>query len=1410
MDMQPHIAPSDYLNALHQRGIALLEQDGKVRYRAARGGLSEEDLHDIAARKADILPLLHQRGEAPDSLPLSRGQEALWFLARDQPWSTDYNVVVLVARFRARLDVKKMCGVYQTLLNRHPALRALFREKDGMPLQAIQPYQVLDFQEIDCAGCTEVELARRVAAAYRQPFILEFGPLFRVRLLRRAPDDVVLLVTAHQLVLDSWSIGRLSHEMLQLLDDPAAVLPPPGAGYDDFVRWQRGWMASPDAARSRAYWEARLAGELPLLDLPLDYPRRSRAEFTGASLPFTVSPPTLAGLRALARQYRCGLFSLLLGAFQVLLSRHSGQTDIITGTPVATRPLAEFHETVGNFSNPLAIRGDLSGNPTFRQFLEQIEGHVRDALAHHNLPFSDLTSRLPNHRTLRRDRGHSPVYQAAFALHAPPPLGAQGTFIGLMGAGETLEFSGLRAETYPLARHVGRFDIVLELVEDASTCPGLFKFNAELFQRASIERMAGHFALLLEGIVADPDCPVANLPLLSGTELRQMESWNATRVSYPATRTLHHQVEASVARHPNAPALAFAGATLSYAEMNHRANRLAHYLGNLDFAVGTPLGVCLPPGPERIIALLAVLKSGCAYLPLDADYPAERLEYMVEDARCAAVLCMAETRETLRGCHTCLLDLETLAESLAAQPGHNPHLDLSADGTAYVIYTSGSTGRPKGVPIQHHSVGNLARAQIRAFKVDTESRVLQFAAFSVDAAVSDIFMALCAGACLHLAPRAALLPGPALWQTLREQRISHLTLPPSALSVLPKEALPDLKHLILAGEAFPGDLAAYWQKGRHCYNAYGPTEATVCCTIMECTRLVAGPRPPPIGKPIANMRVHVLSEALQPVPIGVRGELYIGGVGLSRGYLNRPELNSGHFIESPFVPGQRLYRSGDLARWRDDGNLEFLGRIDHQVKVRGHRVETGEIEATLRADPEVADVVVLASPGPDGLPRLNAYLVPAAPVHDQLAFQHRLRTFLEAHLPRYMVPSGFVLLQALPLNPAGKVDHHALRGLSHEPHRPTTAPHVAPRDTTEQALAELWARLLGVETPGIHDDFFDLGGHSLLAAGLVNAIETTFGRKLRVDTLFEHATIAKLARLIAGHDAAATRSPLLLTLQGRGQKTPLYLVHALGGDVFDYHELAQSLGSGQPVHALRAPGLEAGETAIANLVELAGHHVRALRRQQPYGPYHLAGWSMGGVVAYEMARRLRSAGEEVAELLLFDSYPPQVLRLFKPDAPAAQLARDLGGLFGGKLKYDAAALPADPHQAVVVVLNQAQRQGFLPSHPDAAQLERLARLYLANLEALHGYLPGPYRGKLTLFRAAGTRGSLADNGWRGVCGHALKVYPVPGDHYTLLRQPYVRVLAATLNDYLHPLELDNTHGKPEHGAARLASDSRQR
>ena len=826
---------------------------------------------------------------------------------------------------------------------------------------------------------------------------------------------------------------------------------------------------------------------------------------------------------------------------------------------------------------------------------------------------------------------------------------------------------------------------------------------------------------------------------------------------------------------PDAPALVFPGLSLSYADMNTRANRLAHYLTGFALPRGGTVGVCLHPCPERVISLLAILKIGCAYLPLDPDYPAKRLVYMVEDARCAVVLHQEASCNAMQAAPTRLLNIDSLTESLAFQATENLTGTVEPDDIAYVIYTSGSTGLPKGVPIAHGSLCNLAQAQIRLFRVIPESRILQFAAFSFDASVSEIFMALCSGAALYLAPRQDLLPGAELSRYLRTEGISHLTLAPSALSVMPMDPLPELQNLVVVGESCPGELAARWQVGRHFYNAYGPTETTVCATVMDCVEPLESVRPPPIGQPIDNMRVHILNKALQPVPIGVTGELYIGGAGLSPGYLGKPALIAERFVNPPWNVGDRIYRSGDLARWLPDGKLEFLGRVDHQVKIRGFRVEPQEIEVTLRTHPNVADAFVAATEGPDHLLRLNAYVKPASTVTDESDYCHELRTFMETRLPRYMMPSTYVVLSEFPRSLSGKIDHRALLAI-----RPGAPDVAAGRNVEEEFLIELWSRLLVANRVGIHDDFFDLGGHSLLAVDMVKAVNEHFGIQIPVYSLFENPTVARFAGLLGGHPAKAARPRLLVPLQSIGEETPLFCISA-GGDVFAYRELAAALGTEQPVFGLRAQGLERGEEPLHNIEAIADQYVREIRRFQAEGPYRLAGWSMGGIVALEAARCLERVGESIELLALFDSYPPAVLRAFHQYGPAEILAQDFGGRFGKYLWPNTGDWLSNPRQAVLQVLHHAVEQDVFQTRPDAEQLERIAHLFLAHFEALLAYTPGHYSGKLTLFRAQNTHNRLPDNGWRAVGIGAMDIHATPGDHHSLLRAPHVKHLAAKLH-----------------------------
>lgn len=1169
-------------------------EDTKMTY-PSQPGLSIPQNRQI--RLASSMEVGPPRGEL--TLPLSRGQEALWLQVRSQPWSPLYNLLVAVARFRGPLETERVRAVYRTLVARHAALRAVFREVAGVPMQFIQTQPYLDFQEVDCRSDAAGGLARRVADASRHPFKLDTGPLFRVRLFRGAEEETVLLATAHHLVLDGWSVGRLTEETLRLLGNPAAVLAPQVLSYANFIAWQRDWMAGPEAAASLAYWRKRLAQPLPVLDLPLDRPRRRRPGQGAAAIAFTLSRTRLDALRELAGQCHTTLANLLLAAFQVLLARHAGQSDILVGIPVAARPQPEYQEVIGFFSNHLAIRGDLSANPPFRAFVGQVDARVREAQAHQNLAFPDLVQALG----LGREAAITPVFQAAFVLHGVRLLGEQSGFFGFGSEHGDLEIAGLRVEPFPLLQQESRFDLTLDLLEGPREISGWFKYNPELFHGASIHRMAGHFSELLAGIVVDPACPIWRLPLLTAPEVTQLAVWNATATPLPGEPLIQRLVEKRAGLHPEAPALIWAGGSMSYGELNERANRLAHYLIKLDFPEGTAIGLCQPALQERIVALLAILKSGGACLPLDPEAPPEQLAHRVETARCAVALCPDSRRGLLQGSRACLLSLELAAESLAAQPSHNPRRTMAPTSTAFLC--TGSDDQP--VPINHAALYNQVRARIQAFHVGPASHVLLWSDFADPGAVAEIFTALGAGAGLSLASRSALQPGPALWHTLWEGRISHLSLPAPALARMPRQALPILRHLMVTGPGCSGELAAHWQQGRHFFHAYGPAEAAGCATWMECKRVLDGQREPPVGHPLANIQVHILGPDLQPVPVGVSGEIHIAGIGVSGSLAWQGA--SDRYLESPW--GQ-IYRSGHLGRRLDDGSIELLGTS-----------------------------------------------------------------------------------------------------------RPVVTPASAPETTS---------------VVGTSDD----------------------------------------------RDEVLSR---VVHLGGSGTATPVYLVHALHGDIQGFRDLAACLGADQPVYGLRAPGLEEGETPVSSIAELAGLHVRALRRQQPYGPYRLVGWSLGGVIAYEMARRLRQAGAQVAPLLLLDSYPPETLREIAPASPAILLARELAGRSGERLLMDTAAV-ADQAVALGQVLSQAARLDLLPGAPDAARLLRISRVYLTTLAALRHYQPGHYRGLVVLLRAALSLGKLADNGWSRHCGHHLSIRPVAGDHYSLLQQPQATQLAEVLRNCL--------------------------
>ncbi|HEV2845916.1 MAG TPA: amino acid adenylation domain-containing protein, partial [Thermoanaerobaculia bacterium] len=1001
------------------------------------------------------------------ALPVSFGQRRLWFLDRLEPGSAAYNVSAAL-RLTGSLDTAALSRTLDEIVRRHEVLRTTFAEDGSEPAQVIHAPRPLSLEVRDLSGLPEVargaEVRLLVAEDQRRPFDLANGPLLRASLLRLAVDEHVLLFAVHHIASDGWSVGVLIQEVGTLYRAFAAGEPSPlpelPVQYADYAHWQRSWLRGEVLEERVAWWRERLAGAPALLPLPTDRPRPAVQRFQGSRRSAWLSPEASAALRSIGRERGATLFMTVLAAFAVLLQRHAGEDDLVVGTPTANRDRPELEGLIGFFVNILALRVGLAGDPTFPELLAGVRGMLLGAYSHQDLPFEKLVEELQPERSL----AHSPLFQVMLVLQE-----AAATALDLPGL-------SLRAEERP--HEISKFDLTLT-VDD--TPAGLFcqwRYNVELFDAATIDRMAERFRILVDGIAADPARPLSALPLLEAAERQQLlREWSRSEVSVPGTRLLHEMVEEQADRRPDAVAVVFEGGELTYGELDRWANRLARRLRRLGVGPETPVGLSVERSPEMIVGLLAVLKAGGAYVPIDPDYPAERVAWMRADSGISVLLTRGE-----------LEDREENDERLAPSAG--------PDNLAYVIYTSGSTGTPKGVLVTHRGLDNLAAAQGRLFGIGQDSRVLQFASMSFDASVSEIAMTFRAGAALVLAGRRSLLPGPELIELLRDQGITKATLPPSALAALPEADLPDLRTIVVAGEACPVDLARRWGAGRRLVNAYGPTETTVCATAW----VYDGGDRLPIGRPIPNVEVYVVDPAGEPAPVGVPGELLVGGIGLARGYRNRPDLTAERFVPHPLASGERLYLTGDLVRFRADGELEFLGRIDHQVKIRGVRVELGEVEAALLAQPGVREAVAVAREDGLGPARLVAY------VAGEGLDGAELREALSRSLPEPLVPAVVVALESLPLTPNGKVDRKALPAPEN-----AARDFVAPRTELERFLAGLYQEVLGVERVGVHDDFFALGGNSITGAMFVNRLQKELGEIVHVVVMFDAPTVAQLA-----------------------------------------------------------------------------------------------------------------------------------------------------------------------------------------------------------------------------------------------------------------------------------------------------------
>jgi amino acid adenylation domain-containing protein len=1065
------------------------------------------------------------RPENPvDGLPLSFSQQRLWFLDQLEPGNLFYNIPT-VLRLRGELDVPALTFALNEIVARHEVLRTTFAAKSGVPRQIITPSLTLDLPVTDLRdeppAEREANALKLARDEIRRPFDLARGPLVRARLIRLADAEHIAVLTIHHVVADGWSMGVLVAELAKLYEANAtgkpALLSQLPVQYADYAAWQRAWLEGDGTATSPLqqqleYWKKHLAGIPARLDMPADRPRPAVQSSNGATHTFRFARELSQGLARLSQAHGVTMFMTLLAGYQALLSRYSGQGDIVVGSALANRQRAEVEPLIGFFVNTLVFRTKFDGNPTFRELLGRVRETALGAYAHQDVPFEMLVDTVQPERNL----SHSPLFQAALSLqNVPVPV---------------RELPGLSLEPVDLDKGIAGYDMLLQVTETPEGLACAWEYNVDLFDAPTIARMAGHLQTLFAAAVANPAQPVATLPLLTEAERQMMlVEWNNTVTSWDLERTFHSRFEEHAARTPDAPAAIFAlpgkpseAVTLSYAELDRRANHVARHLLALGVSKGALFGISTERSIDMVTGILGILKAGAAYLPLDPTYPPDRLAFMLSDSGVSALLTQTHLVEQLPLAEFAapVVQLDADWPQIAQQPGISPRVNVTADDLAYCIYTSGSTGRPKGVLVRHRGMINLAEVHKRKFDMREGKRVLQFSPFSFDASVWEMVMALGNGAALVLTPQEALASGPELLRVLQEQRVAAVTLPPSLLTVLTPSELPDLETVIAAGERCVNEIVRAWAPGRRFFNAYGPTETTVCASMHRCDPEVDWPfGGPPIGKPLANFQLYVADENGQPQPIGVPGELLVGGPALAQGYLNRPELNAERFIRNPFArdltgsgnllgPGARLYRTGDLVRWLPDGNLEFAGRIDDQVKVRGFRIELGEIESVLREHGAVKDAVVAAREN-----TLVGYFIPSDPSADSRARAAELRGHLRQRLPEYMVPSALVAMDAFPVTPAGKIDRKSLPAVD-QARREATAEYVAPRNDTEAKLAALAGELLKVERVGVEDNFFELGGHSLLATQLISRIRDELRVEVALKALFEHPTVAGLAAVV--------------------------------------------------------------------------------------------------------------------------------------------------------------------------------------------------------------------------------------------------------------------------------------------------------
>ena len=1344
----------EFLSKLRDLGIQISTDGDKLRCNAPKDVLTPQLRSELAERKEEIIELLKNNnlsdntssssGIQPVSreqiLPLSFAQQRLWFLDQLESNSSFYNIPEAI-RLKGNLNVDILQKALDGIVAHHEILRTNYITENGKPIQSITASRPVEIKIIDLQQYEntekEIQVQKTLKEESQQPFNLTSDLMLRGCLLQLSASEYILLLVKHHIASDGWSMGIMWEQLTQLylafLEGKPNPLPPLPIQYADYAVWQREWLSGEVLDKQLQYWKKQLANVNPLLELPTDFPRPSVQTYYGATQSHTLSLSLSREINQLCRKEGATLYMTLLAAFQVLLYRYSRQEDIVVGSVIAGRNQVEVERLIGFFVNTLVLRNDLSGNPSFKELLSKVRSTTLDAYAHQDLPFDKLVEELNPERSL----SYSPLFQAMFVLQNTPT--------------QTEKPLDLETELVGIETSTAKFDLELSVEQKDGILLASWTYNTALFNANTVERMGEHFQILLESIVANPNKSIAELLILTEKERQQLlVEWNDTSTDYPHDKCIHQLFEEQVERTPDAIAVFFQEQQLTYRELNSRSNQLAHYLQKLGVKKGELVGICIERSLDMIVCLLGILKVGGAYVPLDPSYPQDRIEYMLKDSQVKVLLTQQELIEKLPTKELVVICVDTDWTQISKESQEILICDASAASIAYINYTSGSTGKPKGVETPHRGISRLLFG-VNYINFNSENRFMQMAPISFDAATLEIWGALLFGAQCVLFP-SKVPTARDLKEAIQKYSITTMWLTSalfnSVIDTDPK-ALEGVCQLLTGGEALSVnhiERAIKALPSTQIINGYGPTESTTfACCYQIPPQLDNSIQSIPIGKPIGNTQIYILDSFLQPVPIGISGEIYIGGDGLARGYLNRLELTEERFIPNPFGSG-KLYKSGDIARYRHDGNIEYIGRIDNQVKIRGFRIELGEIESVLSQNPNVQSTVVTVREDIPSDKRIVAYVVT-----EDKSQEFDLKTFLQDRLPSYMIPSAFVFLEAMPITPNGKIDYRSL------PAPDTTivqlgTEFVLPSNPTEELLAKIWTNILRVERVGIHDNFFALGGHSLLSVRLVAEIEKAFNFQIPLSSLFKISTIAEIAELICeqtqepisdedsslglnlddyrallSHSAGKTglrlgkRGLIINTLPDSPTSTKPFVWIGEG-------RTSKKLKLTRPVYVMPGASLSISMNSYDNYISrISTLLVDELLSAQPDGSYSLGGWCYNGLVALEMAQQLQNMGKQVDLVSLIDTFGKS--KFF-------ELAHSINS-YVGTLRFHLFRLSKmslkDKWHYIRARFNRSQ------SEPDKLKSETNRGEYEFDQEAFdvlgkasRDYVPKPYRGNILL------------------------------------------------------------------------------